>query len=317
MKLQLDKPQIDYLTVTSFNRKLYELTRKALMPQMVKHFGWQEKLSETRLLQYIGYEARDHLAKQKAFSGEGKQKDKPHFLFRTSAQAADFAFRQLLSLELQYNTTRLDVQLTALPEVLAEASLWKDFNERQFKHEQAKGAKARKVVLVTNNTTGNTLYVGSRASARFIRVYQKSVEEQDSGQKKEPVRLEIELKGNRARAFHHQAKEDGLDLAMVAVLRDALEGLVETPLLEPHRMLLQNYGEVELCREPASITTTEATLIWFEQACIAAALRALLGEDTNAEISRLVVQLNRAALPNLNSQAKKEIRELFEQDSGT
>lgn len=314
MNLELDLPAIDYITATSFKPKLYELTTSSLLPQMIEQFDWLEQLSEAKLLQYRGLQAIDRSKKQTAFAGEGRQKQQPHFLFRTSSAPADFAYRRLLNLELDYNPTRIDVQLTCEPETEAKAKLWKQFFEDQYGHEQTKGARARKVTLVTDNNRAHTLYVGSRASDRFIRTYQKTVSERGSKDKRSLVRLEIELKGRRATACHRQAQHSGLDQAMIAVLQDTLEGLVHTPLLEPHRLVVDQFSPVEPWREQSSVSTIDCTLEWFEQACIAVAIRMLSGKQTKTDISSLIVQLVRQALPNLDAQAKKQLVELLNKD---
>lgn len=58
--------------------------------------------------------------------------------------------------------------------------------------------KVKKYNLITGNH-GDTLYIGSRESEQFIRIYDKAKEQGDF--KSDRVRIEIELKGSRAEQF--------------------------------------------------------------------------------------------------------------------
>ena len=334
MNITLDRPAIDYITATSFEPKLLDFAIDTLLPEMVERFDWNEELTEAKLLQYKGLQAHNRVGKQTAFAGKGQQKQKTHFMLRTSSDAADFAYRRMLSLKINYTLTRVDVQLTCEPKVNVTTRLWKRFNEEQFDAEKDRAPRGRKVQLITDNHTGNTVYVGSRASDRFVRVYQKEITERtrtkfeqrsntsgisgaklrfrpDSRKKRQPVRLEIELKAQRARACHRQAKRYGLDLTLASVLNDAIQGLVETPLLKPHRLIIDQLQQEDLINEPCDVTTLDATLEWFEKACIAAAIRLLLGRDTQADITDLVIKLISEALPHLDAPTKKQLIDLL------
>lgn len=60
--------------------------------------------------------------------------------------------------------------------------------------------KKRQYAIIKSTLGGTTLYVGSRASEEFGRVYDKGVEEKASYQAGHKWRYEIELKGDKAKA---------------------------------------------------------------------------------------------------------------------
>jgi len=62
-----------------------------------------------------------------------------------------------------------------------------------------KGGRPLKQSLVTSDNDGWTMYVGSRQSERFLRVYNKTAESESDV--KDWVRFEVEIKGEKAHAF--------------------------------------------------------------------------------------------------------------------
>lgn len=336
----LDRPCVDYLTATSFSQELVDRATDSLLPSMVKEFSWDEQLSPAKLMQYKGFQATDFRGKQVAFTGKGLQKQQDHFLFRASGGSADFAYRKLLASDFDYTLSRLDLQLSCISKVEANARLWKSFNESQNELEQEKGARGRKVLLYTDNGDGNTLYVGSRQSVKFIRCYQKSEstygKEKESSNKQstslehrsctseacageafvrtssgqEPVRLEIELKHDAAKTFHRQAKKFGLEISLHSALEECIQGLVSTPLLKPHRDIIKAFPEVQLWKEPLLRPTLDKTLIWFGQCCLNSAIRMLQGKETQEEAGYLIVALVENALPFLSSGPTKRLEKV-------
>ena len=338
----INSPTVDYLTATSFNKELLNLAIDSIIPSMIQEYGWYETLSDAKLMQYKGVQVMDLRGNQTAFAGEGTQKQQPHFLFRTSSSGADFAYRNILTSCVEYTLSRVDVQLSCESEVANKAKLWKRFNELQFEQEQKQASRARKVVLVTDNGQGNTLYIGARQSERFIRCYQKTerssgikrlcssnkvdstrntvtasnevrakVESKISGSEpdtREPVRLEIELKSRAAKAFNRQAKQFGLETALHSVLQASIEGIVQTPLLEPHREIINAFPTVELWKEPLIVPTLDKTLVWFGQCCINSAIRMLQGKQSQEEAANLVIALVQKAMHFMN---KRQIQTLL------
>lgn len=83
---------------------------------------------------------------------------------------------------------------------------------------------ALSVSLVQKETrkgrTGQTVYVGARSSERLVRIYDKGAQ---SKTKLDWTRVEMEIKGKRARQFGMLLERDGTDMAGKSYLRDVIE----------------------------------------------------------------------------------------------
>lgn len=83
--------------------------------------------------------------------------------------------------------------------------------------------KARKVAIVQSRSEagvdGETVYIGSRQSETYIRVYDKAAEQ---GEKGDRIRVEIELKARRAEWAAQAIADNGIKLVMGAILREQI-----------------------------------------------------------------------------------------------
>lgn len=173
---------VDYLRLGSWDLKAYTNAASAMMQ-------WRPGWKAGSFLQYHGHKL-DSL-----FFGTAKQREKSHYLIQCSGGLSqtlldDPALAVLLSHESFY-CTRIDLQKTLpLPE-------W--WNVRDIA--DSLGADGVKHSFIESDT-GSTLYVGSRTSDKFIRVYTKSLD-------REYLRFEYELKGQLARAVFGGIFQDG------------------------------------------------------------------------------------------------------------
>lgn len=122
-----------------------------------------------------------------------------HVIFAGSALRSIFERssvqpREILSnaQDLGGRVTRLDLAKDATAEAVNMEKIWNSLEAGKFrgtarKHAQMRGLKA-----------GHTIYIGSRTSERFIRLYDKASEQNIGGL--DWKRLELELKGQCARA---------------------------------------------------------------------------------------------------------------------
>lgn len=78
---------------------------------------------------------------------------------------------------------------------------------------------------ITSQDSGETLYLGSRTSEQYIRIYNKAAEQQTSG---DWVRIELELKGSRA---HEVGKRlaFGTDTQMITLTRGMIVNMAQFP----------------------------------------------------------------------------------------
>lgn len=160
---------IDYLRLASWEFNAYV----ELMPFLME--TWPNDWVRGKWLQYVGWR------KESIFVGRGVQGNKAHTILNVSGAASQQWYLNFLSLDGWY-CTRIDLQ-------------------RTIKTPLAKNEKLSMVRddCMTQNTTliesdeNDTLYLGSRTSDKFTRLYEKILDEKY-------LRLEFELKGFRARA---------------------------------------------------------------------------------------------------------------------
>lgn len=337
MKTMICQPAIDYLTATSFDNGFREAVRKTVLPKLRKEFKLKKSPDQAKVLQYKGIRYLDSELKEVAFLGIGEQLTKiednelsalPHYMLRVSGLAADHVYRELLKQEVQFTPSRVDVQLTMPPEQKPSRELWIDFNEGQFRLEMPRKNKARNVLLITDNETGHTLYVGSRKSTKLIRCYQKTAQvfakqkpaanevrakverseatltfaegerDPELAQTKfvqpleeQLVRLEVELKTTGAKAFDSEVKERGIDKAMVKLLKSVKNGLYSTPLLTEHVDFLDKLPESGEWSESRLVTLSNKTLLWWIKVCASCAERLLEDPDTRDQLIEEVHKL--------------------------
>lgn len=157
---------LDYLRLASFNFNYASI--------MAEFMGtWSKDWKTAKWLQYSGWRSGE------LFIGAGEQKRKRHLVISCSGSASN-SLAAFLFNDLDFYCTRIDVQRTI---------------------ERPKHVKLRRIRKATKsmNTTiiqspeNDTLYIGSRTSDLFTRLYEKQLDTMF-------LRLEFELKGKRARA---------------------------------------------------------------------------------------------------------------------
>ena len=104
----------------------------------------------------------------------------------------------------------------------------------------------------------------------YCLVYQKEIEDSSL------VRLEIELKDRSSNKLLKDTLTQGLDKVLYNQLSYVMRTLVRTPLLEHHRSCLNSFGAEGVWCEPRIVSTEEATLLWFAEACVGCADRLLV-----------------------------------------
>lgn len=164
----------DWVTIATY--KLESYTDLAAYLRRQEPTGWKGGT----WLQYKGYRNKDI----NTFYGSGDQSNKKtHYICVVSGSWAgqwlpDFLAQPFAE---QFYCTRLDVEKTRV------APSW--WEPRKVKDRLG---KLNITTSMVESDTGSTVYIGSRRSGRFIRMYEK-----DYGRKY--VRLEIELKRHYAR----------------------------------------------------------------------------------------------------------------------
>lgn len=171
------KSQIDYLRLASWGHEPYVQVLASIMSTWVG--GWQRG----KWLQYAGWR------KEQFFIGMGEQHRKRHAVMQASGSSAAKIFKVFADFDGWY-CTRIDLQRTIKrPDWVDLAKLFNIL-----------GKKGTSLISSEEN---DTLYLGARTSDLFTRLYEKLFQEMY-------LRLEFELKGNRA-LMAHQALYDGED----------------------------------------------------------------------------------------------------------
>ena len=171
----LNVPQIDWITFTSWEKRVFD-----------RWTYWQSlqtgDCKEGKIKMYSGFWTGS------AFIGQGDQGTKKHYIARVSGESSHNAFDDLQ--DVQAKVTRIDVQITIpFPD---------GYSARNFADQLRFGdwgKFGREVQLIENTDFLDTVYIGSRKSDRFARIYVKAA----NGEKF--LRLEVEYKGSWAEAI--------------------------------------------------------------------------------------------------------------------
>lgn len=163
-------PEVDWLTLATYRFTAYTDT----VAQIMRHYS--QKRRPGRWLQYDGWKI-DGLFWGHALQSNGRE----HYIVRVSgAYCTEFLSWFLpSSLADSFYSTRVDLQVTN-----ARPDWW---NVRQEYDRLTEEGRAASMI---ESETGSTLYIGSRTSDRFCRIYEKEL----GGCKM--LRLEIECKGD-------------------------------------------------------------------------------------------------------------------------
>jgi hypothetical protein len=152
------------------------------------------------------------------------------------------------------NATRIDVQITLF---VGEENVSKVLEEwaEQAEHPGKINCHPREVTRVLKSGKTQTVYIGSRKSDFYVRLYDKYAESKESDWKG-CVRLEVEIKGKASKALWSHLAEEGLgNMYLLQVLLWHLErcGL--------------NLSMIDLCRQDILLPKREPlkeerSLIW-------------------------------------------------------
>jgi hypothetical protein len=157
---------LDYIRLASWDWEEYAKTLGKIMG------SWKGGWKQSKWLQYSGWR------KEEFFIGFGEQHQKRHTVAGVSGSLSQRMFESLKAMSSWY-ATRIDVQVTIYcPDDLVLS----DVRDR---------CKNKNTTLIESQFN-DTLYLGSRESEIFTRLYEKPIVDK-------LLRLEFELKGSRAR----------------------------------------------------------------------------------------------------------------------
>lgn len=199
--MMLNKPMVDYLTLTGFS-VVHDLAKA-----FFEMSGHNPKVAKQ--MQYKGH-ATDGL-----FFGTARQSDKVHAMLRASGEVAMAALWK--TADADANCTRIDVQVTVeKPDDYDVRKLYDALNDAPRWYWVG---KVPNLSFIQSGDGCDTLYIGSRTSRRFLRIYVKP----DKNGEPRYIRLELESKGARANAVRDAIRKD--PDAIARVLADELQRL--------------------------------------------------------------------------------------------
>lgn len=239
-QIVLNEPMIDWLSISTYDENAARAWWR-LLDEM--------KTEDRNIMQYQGKQGGS--GDGTLFVGSGMQKRGMHHLIRVSGALADEC-RGLLFAQLKQGNvrvTRIDIQITIREP--KEWSQWKLFNRRKRAGKTVSWFESKD----RDAGTLSTVYVGSRKSDRFSRIYIKPTK--GGGRL---LRVEVEYKRDRARlSTKLMMDKDGIHPGDL-LLHELENAIGDGPLLAVFSPHLAG-------REAASVTVTatsddDKTLRW-------------------------------------------------------
>lgn len=224
--LEINTTLADWITATSWEEQFSAYWQKRLEKKAEEKEG-----RASRNLQYEG--RKWNLEGGTGFLGVAIINGRTHWMLRLSGPAANENIESVLSQVRQgfVTVTRLDLQITVLKP--------KDWSQWELlKRLKSAGRTTGWVESRTRGEAYETVYVGSRGSNRFARIYTKKAV---CGRKEKELtmllRTEIEYKGRRAHAIAKSLSKTGMKDAksfMAYELQNTLSDDKLRKLFEPH-----------------------------------------------------------------------------------
>lgn len=185
---------VDWLTITTYEEHEFRDSAHTIISAFVKH----KQVREAAFPRYRGY-TDGHI-----YWMVGEQKNKPHYMIQAQGDIADRAIMGAVGWD--GNCSRIDLQYTV---PLPENYLAREFADRLRGVEKWPWRK-RKVDLRDNQDGLDTIYIGSRESDKFIRIYVKESEYDGRF-----LRVEVEFKGDYAKEAFYGAQKSRLQMQRI------------------------------------------------------------------------------------------------------
>lgn len=262
--LELNQCMIDWVTLTQWADEgewLYELADD------IRGCG---EVESARVMQYAGWSFGS------VFFGTAEQSGRMHNMLRVSGAAAHDLIGGLGNVPGSVKCTRVDVQVTV--------PLDRGYDSGRFyvfatEGKDWKGRK-RKVSRIQNEDGLDTVYIGSRQSEVFARLYVKEV----GRPVVRALRFEVELKGGKSDVYKRALLSGKAD--MVGLLLWEWEKMPALAIAQaPSVGAVLNGGEPYRLRGVKTIREPSATYKWFDRSVVPA-LRRLLNDHDYGDVVR-------------------------------
>lgn len=261
--MEINLPRVDYVTFTSW--KVGDYLR--WNDWMRKQPGDREKY---QIRMYCGY------LMEYVFIGSGYQGNDEHFISRISGEKSNELYKEFYSPDVK--TTRIDLQITmALP----VGYLARDFSDDLRKGDW--GSYKREIQLIENSDGLDTVYIGSRKSERFARVYVKSAGEVLF------LRFEVEYKGYTANAISKMCYHD--ETMISRFLYEFISGIPKDKLGVVDGFLNLLDGAKTGIINPKKIQDDDSTFDWITNSCLPTIFRYLNDHEKGDELAIILLKM--------------------------
>jgi hypothetical protein len=183
-KTLLDTLCLDYITLTSYDTQLLEAHARYIVSRIPEHMP----IAKNRM-QYAGLNCDG------VFYGVGRQHQGLHAILQVPGYRSSRAARAAQLQPEGVRCSRFDLQIT-IPNISVPniETLFNTLNSTDTTEWNHTGPRP-KLQHIRNSDGYDTLYIGTRTSELFRRIYVKPIEGENF------VRFEVEVKGNLARAL--------------------------------------------------------------------------------------------------------------------
>ena len=247
MRIAINTAACDYLTLTTFD--------VGVASRMTRNFTQLQGRNVAKVIKRMQYEGR---IAENVFCGTAMQGADPHFMLQASGYDAHRAM-QVYQADRQADNpkaTRVDLQIT-IPRLTADMPL------SEYKTailatlaENCVGRPPAIQVIDKNGAIGETIYIGSRDSERYIRIYDKQYSDTWG------IRFEAEYKGTIAGGvFSNMLRRDTY---ATDVLHSELMRFAGIPLFDRMASVLK--GNPGYMPTVSTLPTTdESRMKWLEE----------------------------------------------------
>lgn len=237
----------DYVRMTSYDDPTGHAFR-LYFEQLIEKHAWSVR--DGNWLQYVG-KVTDH-----AFCGSAIQSDKRlNHLIHVSGETANTIYPDFANYGADLvECTRFDVQLTLpMPDDFSLRFICDYLRGLEPSAWPGKQNRGRHVGPLLDDGGMDTLYIGSRESDSFIRIYVKVDDEGNYY-----VRFEVEMKGKRSREVFRQLRHYDLH----RILAGEFDRLPSVPCDYWHALgdVLNNPHQITV---PRDVVTEDSTFRWF------------------------------------------------------
>lgn len=264
----VNSASVDYLSLSTFSQKEFD----KIVAWGVDSTDSSCEIKGVRRMQYLGQQ-QDKQAGGSFFWGTAEQAGRDHYLCQTSGAFSHTMARLVFGSTWEsLNCTRLDIQLT-----LKTPDWYKSRHLTDWLRAADWPGRRRKITTV-DGAGLDTVYIGSRQSDRFCRIYNK-----DS----EWLRLEFEYKADRAIAAATAIFREGTEMGCYGLLHHELASLPQHPIIAAFRNHIVHYGPInpQLQRQESN------TYKWFVRTIVPALVKLLNDDDYTARVACILDDL--------------------------